>query len=134
MKKIHSLVHRFNNPDFGILLVRLAIGIPFIYAGWYHIHNMAMTISFFKMVGINSFWTYVASYTELLGGIALVVGFWSRYAGILLAITMAVAIKVTWAHGFGLQNNGYEFALVLFLGSLAMVAFGSGKYSLSKCC
>ncbi|OGG59300.1 hypothetical protein A3C89_03055 [Candidatus Kaiserbacteria bacterium RIFCSPHIGHO2_02_FULL_50_50] len=133
MEKIHALVHKLNNPDAGILLLRLALGIVFIYHGWAKIQGAEGMIPFFESLGFNAFWFYVASYTEFLGGIALILGLFVRYAGILLTITMAVAVvTVHWDMGFSLQQGGYEYAFALMLASAALVATGAGKYSFTK--
>jgi putative oxidoreductase len=130
MKNIHALMHHLHNPDLGILFLRLALGPVFIYSGWFKIASMETAIGFFKALGFAPFLAYFVAWSEFLGGIAFILGIFSRYAGILLAIIMAVAIKVLFHNGFSLANSGYEFALVLMLGSLAMVTLGSGKYSL----
>ncbi len=133
MKNIHDLMHKFNNVDAGILLLRIALGIVFIFHGWAKIQGAAGMIPFFESMGITMFWFYIASYTELLGGIALILGIFARYAGMLLAFTMAVAIvKVHLAAGFSVQAGGYEYAFVLMLASAALVATGAGKYSFAK--
>ena len=45
---------------------------------------------------------------------------------------MVVAVvKVHLANGFNVATGGYEFALTLLLGSLALIFLGSGAYSLA---
>ena len=132
IKKLHTLVHRFNNPDFGILLIRIALGVVFIDAGWAKIGAMEEVIKGFATLGFAPFLAYFVAWAEFIGGIFFVVGIFSRYAGIVLTVIMAVAVKVLFAKGFSLAGGGYEFALVLMLGSMAMVAFGSGAYSLAR--
>ena len=132
MNKIHELVHRLNNPDLGMLFIRLALAATFINAGWFKVSNLAMVVGGMGEAGIPAFLAYIVSFGELLGGIALLIGIFSRYAGILLSIIMAVALfMVHWANGYSVQNGGYEYVLVLLLGALAMITFGSGKYSLA---
>lgn len=126
------MIHRLHNPSAGILLVRIAIAAAFIYAGWMKVADMGMTIGFFKMIGIPGWMAVYVGYLEFLGGIAMLLGIFVRYLGILFVINMIVAIfKVHITHGFGLQNNGYEFALVLLLLNAAMVTVGAGSYSLA---
>ena len=133
MEKLHAAMHRMHNPDLGIFLMRLALGIAFIYHGWMKMQSMEMTIGFFGTLGMGAFWAYVATYTELIGGIALILGIFVRYAGLLLAVTMAVAIMtVHWEKGFSLMQGGYEYAFVLMIGSLALVTTGAGMYSLAR--
>lgn len=132
MTKVHELMHRLHNPDAAALFIRFALGVVFIYHGWMKVDNMDQTVAAFAGMGFSAFWTYMAAYTELVGGIALLIGVLVRYAGLLLAVTMAVAVfKVHWTNGFSLQNGGYEFALTLMLGSLAIAMLGAGKYSLA---
>lgn len=132
MNKIHELVHCLNNPDLGMLFLRLGLAATFLNAGWFKVSNIAMVVGGMGEAGIPAILAYIVSYGELLAGLALLVGIFSRYAGILLSIIMVVAIaKVHFVNGFSLQNGGYEYNLVLLLAAMAMVTFGSGKYSLA---
>lgn len=133
MQNIHTLIHRLHNPDAGIFLLRLALAAVFVTHGWEKVSNIDQFIGFFSQIGIGAFLTYVWAYTEFLGGIALFLGIFVRYAGMLLAFGMAVAIfAVHWPNGYSLANGGYEYVLTLFLGTLAIVTLGSGKYSLAR--
>ena len=133
MQKIHAMVHRLHNPDLGILLVRVALGIVFIHAGWLKVTNMEMVLAGFGAMGIPAFLAYFVSYAELVGGALLIAGFLSRYVGLVLAVIMLVAtFLVHFPNGYGMSNNGYEYTLTLLLLSLAMVTFGSGRYSLAR--
>ena len=133
MKTLHTLVHRLHNPDAGILFIRIALAAVFIYAGWFKVHNMAMVVSGFGAAGIPASLAYFVAYAELVCGLLMLIGLFARYAGILLAIIMLVAIvKVHGANGFSLVNSGYEYVLVLLLASLSIVTTGSGAYSVAR--
>jgi putative oxidoreductase len=135
MQKIHAAVHRLHNPDLGILLVRLALGIVFVHAGWLKVGSMDMVLASFGSMGIPAALAYFVAYAELIGGALLIVGFLVRYVGLVLAAIMLVAtFMVHLPNGYGAQNNGYEYTLTLLFLSLAMVTFGSGAYSLARCC
>lgn len=110
-----------------------------MFHGWQKISaGVDMTAGFFGQVGIDwlfgaLFWANVVAYTEFIGGIALVLGIFVRYVGVLLAIAMAVAVFVVhWSNGFSIGNGGYEFAMLLGLGALALVFTGAGRYSLAR--
>lgn len=130
---LHSAVHRLHNPDVGLLFVRVAVGLVFIHAGWGKVSGIEQVVGFFGALGIPEWLAYVVASVEFLGGIALVLGIFVRYAGILLASIMLVAIwKVHWANGFSAANGGYENQLVLLLAALALMTSGAGKYSLAR--
>ncbi|TAK56850.1 DoxX family protein [Patescibacteria group bacterium] len=135
MNKINAYVERLHNPDLAILLLRIALGVVFINAGWMKITNIDMVITGFAQAGIPMVLAYFVAYAEFIGGIALVLGFAVRYFAIILAIIMAVAIfKAHLANGYSLQNGGYEYVLVLFLGAVSLVTSGSGQYSVARFC
>ncbi|HEX6068426.1 MAG TPA: DoxX family protein [Longimicrobiaceae bacterium] len=67
---------------------------------------------------------------ELLGGLALIAGLFTRLAALGLAVTMLGAIVlVHLAAGFFLPN-GVEFALILFGAAAALALTGPGAFSL----
>lgn len=70
-------------------------------------------------------------FVELLGGLLILVGLFTRYAAALIAIDMAVAtLLVHVPNGFAVSNGGYEYTLVLALIAVAFVLSGPGALSL----
>jgi putative oxidoreductase len=129
---IHSVLHRLHNPDLGVLFMRVAIGLVFLTHGYQKLQGMDQIVAFFGMIGFAPFLAYFVAWSEVIGGILLIAGLFTRYAGIVLTIIMAVAVvHVHWARGYWLSDGGYEYALTLMLGALAMVFMGSGKYSVA---
>lgn len=130
---MHSAIHRLQNRSFALLLIRLGVGLVFVYHGYQLVSNMPQTVMYFSQVGISASWAYVAAYAELVGGALVLIGFWTRYAGLVLAVVMLVGIyTVHLKNGFSLQNNGYEYALLLLLASLSLTFTGAGRYSLAR--
>ena len=133
MNTLNVWVQKLHNPDLGILFIRLALGAVFINAGWMKIQNAQFVIDSFAGIGIPYWLSYVVMYVELLGGIAMILGIFTSYAGILLAIVMLVAMfKIHWVNGFSMANGGYEYVLTLLATSLAILTQGSGKYTIFK--
>lgn len=114
-----------------MFLVRLALAIVFILHGWEKVANMPEAITAFAGMGFSAFWVYLVAWVELLGGIAMLLGVWTRCAGWLLAIIMAVTIYVMKGMGMGL-SGGYEFNVVLLLIALAVSFAGPGTLTVKK--
>lgn len=71
--------------------------------------------------------------SEFFGGLALLLGLLVRPASAVVAFTMLVAIfSVHISNGLFLANNGYEYALTLFVVAASLVISGAGSYSFDK--
>lgn len=123
---------KLENHDIGLILLRLSVGIPFIVAGFSKVTNMSATINGFSDAGLAPIIAILVSVIELVGGISIIIGLFSRYSAILLSIVMLYAvIFVHGPAGYRLMNGGYEYPLVLLFASLAIITLGVGKYSVS---
>ncbi len=124
--------------DWGILVLRLGIGIMFV------AHGLQMAFGLFGGPGIKGFsgmlsglgfvpakfWAIVASYTVLVGGLLLIAGIQTRPAATLLLIfIVTAAVKVHLSKGFFLSNGGFEYTFVIAAACLALILLGSGKFS-----
>ncbi len=115
------------NVDTGILILRIGVGFIFIMAGWEKVSNLEGTVAAFATMGFSPFWTYVASFTELLGGIAVLLGIYTKDASVLLAITMAVATYVTRSNQMTMMTP-----LSFLFSTIALSFMGGGKYVVKK--
>jgi putative oxidoreductase len=119
-------------------IVRLALGIIFFMhggqkvLGWFGGQGLTATVQMMS-ANLPAVLAYMVAFGELLGGIALIVGFLSRLAasGILIIMIGAV-VTVHGKNGFFLQNQGYEYNLALIAMSLAVVLGGSGCIALDS--
>lgn len=112
------------------LVVRLIIGGIFITAGLMKVGGMEMTIGYFAQMGIPAFLAYVVGYAELVGGVLIVLGFFSCYSSAVLAVVMLFAIY--YSKGMGFQ--GMFPPLAVFAGLLSIIASGAGRFGLGDCC
>jgi putative oxidoreductase len=69
---------------------------------------------------------------EFLGGMAIITGFFARWAGVVLAIEMCVAIPVARLSGGFFAPYGFEFEFTLLGACLTFAAIGSGGMSLDR--
>lgn len=78
-------------------------------------------------------WLAAAAFSELVGGILVVLGFLTRVGAFFIACTMLTAVVgVHWSGGFFASNRGYEYALSLFAMAVALVISGGGQASVDK--
>jgi len=120
--------------DWAPVVLRIILGIAFILHGWPKWQNIDGVIGFFATLGLPAFFAYIVAFVELAGGIAILLGIFTRYAAALIAIVMIGAtILVKSKIGFIAQGTcGAELDLSFLAIALALVILGSGKLSLEK--
>jgi putative oxidoreductase len=121
----------------GLLVLRVVVGAIFTAHGAQKIFEYTLpgTIGSFAGMGIPlpEIAAPVVAFVELVGGILLIAGFFTRPVGILLAIDMAVAlVAVHLPAGLWVGEGGYEFVAVLGVAALALAFTGAGKFSLDR--
>ena len=115
----------------GLALVRVTTGILMTYHGYevFMVDKMDGYHQWLSDLKFPSpaFMAYLGKGAELIGGILLTLGLFTRFAAILIAITMAV---VCFGMGDGkfMTNDQHPFLFVLI--SLLFFFTGAGKYSL----
>jgi putative oxidoreductase len=117
----------------GPLLVRLSLGAVFITSGWGKIHNLGQVTSFFTELGIPfpGFNAALASTTELVGGVLILLGLFTRFAAIPLIVVMLVAIataKRPEIDGVAALLGFIEFTYIA--GFVWLLVSGAGRVSL----
>ena len=118
--------------NFGLLLLRLTIGIGLMWHGYDKVLNGGVG-DIANMVTdwgwpIPSLFAWAAGLSELVGGTLLLLGLYTRYAAIPVAVTMGVAlIQVHWGNPF---ETGGETALLYLVGSLTFLFCGPGDYAI----
>ncbi|WP_409250995.1 DoxX family protein [Bacillus sp. SCS-153A] len=125
--------------DLGLLIIRLIIGVSFFahgaqkLFGWFGGYGLKGTGGWMDSLGMKPgvMMALIAGLAELVGGILFVLGFLTPLAGIMIAVTMVVAIvKVHYANGYWSTNNGYEYNLALMAAAIGLALTGAGQYAL----
>jgi len=119
------------NTDLGLLLLRISVGGLMLFHG---VAKLIHGISFLvENMGAFGYAVYIG---EVLAPIAILIGFRTRIAAVLLAITCVVAIATAHAQDiFSISEyGGYanELLMLYLLGSAALFFTGAGKYAVSK--
>ncbi len=116
-----------------LLVMRLALGAIMVSHGYQKVFALHQTAHFMAGLGIPTWLAYVASFTEFLGGLMILGGFFTRLAAFALCIDLAVAIgKVHWHNGLrgSSAGPGYEFPLAVAALAFALIFYGAGSISL----
>ena len=126
-----------NHMHIGLFILRLGVGIIFTTYGYMKVSGMEGVVAFFGSLGFPAFLAYAVAYIEFIGGIAMILGLFSRVFGALFAVIMAtVLLQVKW--GAPITDMGLD--IMLFTASVALVFLGSGRYGVgslvnkSTCC
>ena len=126
---------------FGLTVVRILVGIIFVAHGSQKLfgafggYGLEGTGQYMESLGLTPGYlmALLSGSAEFFGGLGLVVGLLARPAAVVLAATLVVAIfSVHISHGLFMANNGYEFALALLGGVIAVLIEGAGKFSLDR--
>ena len=117
-----------------LLVMRLTLGLIMTVHGSQKVfgglHQFANVV---HGMGIPAWLGYMAAFVELLGGLMILVGFFTGAAAFAICIDLIVAIwKVHWQQGFTISDGriGYEFALSAATIAFALIFFGGGPISL----
>jgi len=115
-----------------LLLLRAGLGVIFISHGYPKLFvSTRGAMQGFEHMGFPAYFVYIAGVIEFFGGVTLILGLFTRIAGLLLAGEMAVAIlKVHVPQGPITQVKNYEFPLALAVGAFTLATLGAGLISL----
>ncbi|SRR6266545_954883 len=120
----------------GLVPLRAVLGTVFLMHGGQKLFvwGIAGVTGFMASLGIPlpQVAAVVVTAVELLGGLAILLGFRARWAGLLLAGDMAVAILRVKLHGGFFSPKGFELELLLLGAALTLALSGSGGMSLDK--
>ena len=120
----------------GLVPLRVAVGVVFLMHGGQKlfVYGLAGTAGAMTDMGIPlpQVAAIVVTAVEVLGGLAILLGLFARWAGLLLAIDMAVAILAVRLKGGFFAPRGFEFEFTLLGAALTLAALGAGGVSLDR--
>jgi putative oxidoreductase len=130
----------FSNPTmdtvyapYGILLLRVAVGIDWI------VHALLKTWrgmytheALLAKNGITPLLAWPTFSIELIGGCAILLGWYTRQWAAVLLIFLAVVVWIKWPVGWLYSNTGggFEYPLLWLIAQAALVLAGSGAFAL----
>ena len=123
--------------DFGLLVMRTGLGLMMIVHGWPKLaagaekwEKLGGAMTHIGVDVAPQFWGFMASMTEVFGGLFLILGFLTRLSSAMLTFVMLIAVLMHFGEGHGLGSAGHAIELgVVFLG---LMFVGAGKYAIDK--
>jgi putative oxidoreductase len=120
---------------YAALLLRVSLGVMFIAHGLLlkvFTFTIAGTVGYFESLGYPGFFAYLVILGEVGGGIALILGAWTRTVSLLLLPIMIGAtlehIGVGWV--FSNAGGGWEFPVFWTVALVVQALLGPGAWAL----
>jgi putative oxidoreductase len=131
--------------DFLLLVGRVCIGWIFVTSGWRKLMDMEAFIykGSSSLVGRGvpgaGFWGWIGAPLEFFGGLALLFGFATRYAALLLVLFVIVATAIAhryWEHAdpaqFRAQHSHFYKNLSMLGGLVVLFVAGAGRLAVDS--
>lgn len=119
--------------DWGLLLLRIVVGVIFLMHGQMKFGIWSAPAGAMSSTMLILF--KVLSIVEPVLGIAIILGVFTEWAALILAIDMigAMFFKISGGIAFiGQQTTGWEFDLTVFAANIILLMHGSGMISLDR--
>ncbi len=120
---------------YGVFVLRVALGVMFIaHAGLkIFVFTLAGTVGYFESIGLPGILAYATIIAELVGGLTLLLGLFTRQVAI--ALTPLLAGTILFVHGangwaFANEGGGWEYPAFLIAALVAQSLLGDGAFSL----
>ncbi|GGA53611.1 DoxX family protein [Pelagibacterium lentulum] len=125
------------NADLAATLLRISMGVLFLaHAGLkIFVFTPAGTAGYFASLGLPEPLAYLVIAAELLGGIALIAGFYTRWVSLaLVPILLGSIYAPHGAAGFFFSNEGggWEFPAFWAIALIVQALLGDGAYALKR--
>lgn len=120
--------------DYAALVLRVSLGILFLAHAGLKIFTFTIpgTVQFFETIGYPGFFAYLVILGELGGGLALILGAWTRLVAIALLPIMIGATLQHLPNGwmFGSTGGGWEFPAFWTVTLVVQALLGAGAHAL----
>ena len=127
--------------EFAFLTLRFSLGSMFIAHGLQKAFGLFGGPGIVRFSGMLSglgfnpplYWAYLAAYIELIAGLFVLLGLFTRIsAALLLMLTIVAAIKVHLPNGFFISQGGLEYNYIIAAVCFFIIISGPGKFSINK--
>jgi putative oxidoreductase len=132
-----NTVTQAQQADYAALLLRMTMGVLFLLHGGLKlfVFTPAGTVGFFQSLGLPGPLAYLTIAAEILGGLALIAGVYTRWVS--LALVPVIVGAGFFAHAsagffFSNEGGGWEFLAFWTVALFVQALLGDGAYSLTK--
>jgi len=122
--------------DVAALALRTGLGAMFVAHALlkYLVFTPAGTVKFFESIGLPGPLAYATIAAELIGGVLLILGAYTRVVAVTL---VPILLGATWVHLgngwlFTSPKGGWEYPAFLTLVGIAVALVGSGRYAIDS--
>ncbi len=104
-----------------LLIVRIIVGGMFVFAGVMKLLDMPNTITLMSAMGLSSYVTWAVAIGEVLAGLGVLFGVYTKLAALGVVIIMGGAVYLT---------AGNPMTILFFVLGAALMKYGGGDYRL----
>jgi putative oxidoreductase len=117
--------------DFGIALLRVALGIILLAHGWPKIKDLKTTAVSFEGMGFRpgGLWGTIAAVVEFFGGVLLITGLFTRFTAFVV-FGQFIVILIWRLRRRDPLVGGFELDLLMLVAALTILTLGPGAYAL----
>jgi putative oxidoreductase len=133
LRESPPMIENFATRALAPLLLRLALAVVFIYHGLPKVQVANGTTWMPPEAAMAPVMQALVAWGEFIGGVALMLGLFTRVAAAgIIVIMIGAIVTVHGSKGFGLAQGGYEYNFVLICVAAALVCIGAGVISLDN--
>lgn len=128
--------HSYTSQDHGAFLLRLSLGTILLAHGLLKIFVFTIpgTVAYFESLGLPPIIAYLTIFGETAGGVALLLGIYTRLTALL---NLPILIGATWVHSnngwlFSNEGGGWEFPALLVVLAVIVALQGAGSFAVRK--
>ncbi len=137
MNIVESIKQFFRQRDLGLFLLRVVVGVimiihgvPKFLGGTETLKEVGSAMANLGVTYAPVFWGFMAAFSEVLGGLLLIVGFLFRPACFFLGFTMVIATLLNYSIESSFGSVAHPLTMTFLFFSFMFI--GPGRFSVQK--